>query len=275
MPILDADLNRDLSFAISAASCTGERLVALRATGRWQGSTLAEIGDHAADGLLQGLIRGRYPDDGIISEETPFSSLDLNTNRRWIVDPLDGTREYCELREDWAVHVALVVDGRCALGVIALPVPKIVLWGIAIPRHQRGGIDGGGILVDGNSMSPDAPRVMVSRSHTPSWIGRFCESIGAGSTTSCGSAGFKVARVLLGDADIYVHDKGLSDWDTCAPETIARALGWTVSTLDGNELQYTEPGANKHEFVLCRPAWRERVMGALARSGALSSCRLP
>jgi 3'(2'), 5'-bisphosphate nucleotidase len=265
------DVDSELRFAIDSARAAGERVGLLRASGRWSGDLLADIGDQAADGLLQGLIRGRFPEDGILSEETADSAARLSRRRCWIVDPLDGTREFGELREDWAVHVALTLDGRCALAAVALPANKRVLWGVALRGHERSGIEGGGVLARGDSQTTVGPRVVVSRSHTPDWIARFCESIGASATIPCGSAGYKVARLLLGDADVYVHKKGLKEWDTCAPETVARALGWSVCKLRGEEHRYNQADPKNHELVVCRPALRERVLAALAASGALEA----
>ena len=264
-------LEEELAFALGAARAAGERVGLLRASGRWSGDALADIGDQAADGLLQGLIRGRYPEDGLLSEETADSAARLARKRCWIIDPLDGTREFSELRGDWAVHVALTIDGRCAVAAVALPADGQVLWGVALAGRERSGIEGAGVLARGDSSAPHAPRVVISRSHTPEWTGRFCELIGAGATIPCGSAGYKVARLLLGDADVYVHKKGLKEWDTCAPETVARALGWSVCKLRGEEHRYNQADPKNHELVVCRPALRARVLAALAQSGALDA----
>jgi 3'(2'), 5'-bisphosphate nucleotidase len=265
------EIQRDLSFARQAARSAGERVLALQRSGRWKSDTLADIGDQAADGLLQGLIRGRYPEDGLLSEETADSPERLAKRRCWIVDPLDGTREFSELREDWAVHVALVVEGRCHLAAVALPALSLVLWGVASSGAELAGCDGPRELANGSSSPPAAPRVVVSRSHTPDWIGRFGAELGAAPPLPCGSAGFKVAKLLLGEADVYVHKKGLKEWDTCAPETVARALGWSVCKLRGEEHSYTRPDPKNHELVVCRPTHRARVLAALASSGALES----
>lgn len=268
----ESEIERELVFACAAARAAGERVLALRNSGRWSGDTLADIGDQAADGLLQGLIRGRYPDDGLLSEETVDSPERLAKRRCWIVDPLDGTREFRDLREDWAVHVALVFDGRCALAAMALPSLGCVLWGVALPGRERAGIQGATRpLARGDSQAPESPRIVVSRSHTPDWVGRFGEEIGAAPPIPCGSAGFKVAKLLLGEADIYVHKKGLKEWDTCAPEVVARSLGWTVCKLRGEEHRYNQADPKNHELVVCRPAHRERVLSAVRTSGALES----
>jgi 3'(2'), 5'-bisphosphate nucleotidase len=276
----DADLEHDLAFAIEAARSAGERVQGLRASGRWEGAVLADIGDQAADGLLQGLIRGRYPLDGLLSEETADTAARLERERCWIVDPLDGTREFGEGREDWAVHVALTWRGACALAAVALPSRGQVLWGVTLPGRVRAGVQGAPSAelsiaeTEGaprTSASSNAPlRVVVSRSHTPDWVGRFCSLVGAAAPLPWGSAGFKTAKLLLGEADVYVHKKGLKEWDTCAPETVARALGWSVCKLRGEAHHYNQPDPRNHEFVVCRPALRDQVLRALAESGALA-----
>ena len=261
-------LQEDLAFAQHAAKAAGERAMALRAAERWEGKMLADVGDNACDGFLQGLIQGRYPDDGILSEETADSPERLDKARTWIVDPLDGTREYSQLRDDWAVHVALTFDGRCALGAVALPAQNVCLWGVALEGQERAGIEGGGDVQAGSSEGSTPPRVAVSRSHTPSWVEKFTESVG-GEMRPAGSVGNKVCMLLRGEADIYVHQVGLKEWDTCAPETIARGLGWHVSKLRGEEHAYNLSDPRNHELVICRPAWRDRVLEAIATSGAL------
>ncbi len=265
-----ATIERDLAFAVEAARAAGRRSLLLRDSGRWEGEVLADIGDQASDGFLQGFVRGRHPEDGLLSEETADGPERLARERTWIVDPLDGTREFREGRDDWAVHVALTAGGRCVLGAVALPCERRVLWGVALEGHERGGVDGPGTLLPGASPSPEPPRVVVSRSHTPPWIEAFAAALG-GVLVPFGSAGFKVSRLLAGQADVYVHKTGLKEWDTCAPETVARALGWHVSRLRGEEHRYNRPDPRNHDLVVCRPAWRERVLAAVEASGALES----
>jgi 3'(2'), 5'-bisphosphate nucleotidase len=265
-----AELRRDLSFAIAAAQSAGARALALRATGRWQGDMLADVGDQAADGFLQGLVQGRYPDDGILSEETADTTDRLSRERTWIIDPLDGTREFSELRDDWAVHVGLTIGGRCLLGAVALPAQRELIWGVCGATELEAGSTGGARLARGDSRQPEAPRIAVSRSHTPPWIPAFASQFG-GVLVPSGSVGNKVAMMLLDHADIYVHKKGLKEWDTCAPECVARALGWTVCKLHGEDHRYNQSDPKNHEFVVCRPAWKQRVLEALESAGALKS----
>ncbi len=264
----ESEIERDLQFCIQAAQSAGERVLGLRNLERWEGKMMADIGDQAADGYLQGLIQGRYPEDGILSEETVDSPERLQRDRVWIVDPLDGTKEFSQMRDDWAVHVALTVGGRCALGAVALPNLNQTLWGVSLPGKERGGLVGGGELTSGTTDPQGAPRVVVSRSHTPPWVESFASSLEA-ELMPCGSAGYKASRLLVGEADCYVHKIGLKEWDTCAPETVARAMGWTVCKLRGEEHVYNQRNPKNHELVICRPALKERVLSAVAASGAL------
>ncbi len=261
-------IERDLAAAIDAARETGRRVASLRAMERWEGKMLADVGDQAGDGYLQGFFRGRYPEDGILSEETVDSPDRLAKDRAWILDPLDGTKEYGQMREDWAIHVALTVGGSCALAAVGLPHTDDVLWGVALPGHERAGSTSGTELLRGDSTPNDPPKVAVSRSHTPPWVESFAGKIGA-ELYPCGSAGFKVSRLLTGHADVYVHKIGLKEWDTCAPETVARALGWHVCKLRGEEHRYNQRDPKNHELVVCRPAIAEQVIEAIAASGAL------
>jgi 3'(2'), 5'-bisphosphate nucleotidase len=265
-----ATIERDLAFAIAAARDAGDRGLALRALDRWEGKTLGDVCDQACDGLLHGLLAGRYPDDGVLSEETVDTPERLSKSRVWIVDPLDGTKEYAQLRDDWAVHVALAVDGRCVLGAVALPSQGKVLYGVSADGAERAGSEGdhSGELVSGTSPQQGRPRIAVSRSHTPEWVDRFAAAI-EGDLVPAGSAGHKAGMLLTGDADMYVHKIGLKEWDTCAPETIARSLGWHVCRLDGSEHVYNQADPRNHELVMCRPAARDAVLAALSESGAL------
>ena len=267
-------IRRDLEFCIEATRRAGRRAIALRKSERWQDATLADIGDNAVDGYLQGLIQGRYPEDGILSEETKDTARRIDRARTWIVDPLDGTREYSQQRDDWAVHLALTIDGACAVAAVGLPAKDLVLWGVALPGAERAGVvasDGPSDrkLFDGATSGAMPPRIACSRSHTPSWMEAFCEELHGGELVRAGSAGNKVGLCVLGEADVYVHRTGLKEWDTCAPETIARSLGWTVCRLRGEEHAYNQSAPRNDELVVCRPAWRERVLAAIAKCGAL------
>lgn len=266
-------VERDLQFAIETARLAGQRAASLRKLDRWEGKMLADIGDQACDGYVQGALFGRYLEDGVLSEETADSAERLSKDRAWIIDPLDGTREYSQLRDDWAIHVALTYRGECALAAVDLPAQGKTLWGVSLPGQERAGLVGDGALVAGDGEVSGAPRIACSRSHTPPWMERFHETIGGGELVRAGSVGNKVSLLLLGEADLYVHKVGLKEWDTCAPETIARALGWHVCKLRGDAHRYNQADPVNHELVVCRPAIKDRVIEALASSGALEDDR--
>ncbi len=267
-PFDQANLDQDLAFAILAAQQAGERALGIRESGRWQERTLADVGDQACDAYLQGLILGRYPIDGLLSEETADTPARLGKDRVWIVDPLDGTKEYQAGRDDWAVHVALTVEGQCCLGAVSLPSQGRTLWGVSTPGFQASGIIGPGEPLSGTSVGPRKIRLAVSRSHTPAWVERLAEALDA-ELVPAGSVGNKVGLLCMDQADVYVHKTGLKEWDTCAPECVALALGWTVSRLDGSRQKYNQSNPYNDEMLVCRPADRERILKAVAACGAL------
>lgn len=261
-------LAEDLRFAIHAARTAGERALHLLGTGRWSDETLGDVVDHACDGLLQGLIGGRYPEDGLLSEETKDSPRRLSKDRTWIVDPLDGTKELRAGLQDWGVHVALTEGGRCVLGAVALPAQDRLLWGVTQPGMESAGLEGTGDWLRGDRERPAGRplRMAVSRSHTPPWVERLGEELGA-ELLPAGSVGHKVGLMVTGEADLYAHRVGLKEWDTAAPECVARAMGWHVSRLDGSPQAYNQPDPRNGELLVCRPAARERILTALQRCG--------
>lgn len=261
-----------LHFARRIADETGRRLVALRASGRWRDEAmLGDVGDQAADAYLQGSLRAAYPDDGLLSEETVDAPERLAKRCVWIVDPLDGTKEYSSGRSDWAVHVGLAVDGRAVMGVVALPAIGRVMAGIAnsngdvhaIPE-SHGGEWPTAFATDEGPVHGRPLRLVVSRSHTPGHVQRLAHELGGAELVPCGSVGFKVAMLLFGQADAYVHKHGLKEWDTCAPEAVARACGFSVCRFDGSEHRYNQPDPRRDEIVVCRPWLRDRLLAALA-----------
>lgn len=260
-----------LAFAIEIAATVGRRLLALRQAGRWADpGVLGDVGDQAADGYLQGALRGRFPEDGVLSEETVDDRLRLQCRQTWIVDPLDGTKEYSTQRHDFAVHVGFAVDGVPQLGAVALP---------AIGRTLAADLARGGTAVLGSegewpqalaaaAAVGDRLRIVCSRSHTPEWVRRLAVGLGDAELVPCGSVGFKVAMLLFGRADVYVHDRGLKEWDTCAPEVVARGAGFWVGRLDGKAQRYNQPNPRNDQFVVCRPELRDRVLAAAAAARA-------
>lgn len=239
-------LDDDARLAAAIAAAAGELLIMLRDAGLLAGRALGDAGDAAADALILAALRQHRPDDAILSEESADGPERLAQSRVWIVDPLDGTREYREGREDWAVHVALAVDGIASVGAVALPARGIVLASDAVSPPP--GCDG-------------PPRMVVSRSRPPELCCRAAEAIGA-TLVPMGSAGAKAMAVVLGEADIYVHAGGQYQWDNCAPAAVAAAAGLHVSRLDGSPLRYNGADTELPDLLICRHGLAERVIAA-------------
>jgi 3'(2'), 5'-bisphosphate nucleotidase len=194
-------------------------------------------------------LADRFPDDRIRSEEADRSlALDNDSGRVWIVDPLDGTREYSEDREDWAVHVALAVDAEPRVGAVALPALGLVLGTGDPPRP---------------SAPASPPRLVVSRTRPPECAPLVAERLGA-VTVPMGSAGAKIAAVIRGEAEVYVHAGGQYEWDSAAPVAVALAGGFHASRLDGSPLRYSQPDPWLPDLIVCHPSFTGAVLDALA-----------
>ncbi len=269
VPLPVAELPARLDFAMTIAAQAGQRLLALRTGGRWADEqVLGDVADHAADAFLQGSLLGAFPQDGVRSEEAVDAAPRTPAPWTWILDPLDGTKEYRSGRHDWAVHVGLVRDCRPVLGAVALPAIDRVVGAICVPGRERVVVQGRSgdwpLALTGDPGEGGRLRLAVSRSHTPDWIRRFAADLGDAELVPSGSVGFKVALLLFGRADVYAHKPGLKEWDTCAPEAVARAAGWWCSRLDGSAQTYGHADPRNDEIAVCRPRLRDRVLTALA-----------
>jgi len=237
--------------AAELAGEAGKVLLGLQertAPGRERG----DQGDRLSNRLLVDALTDRFPGDRIRSEEAEeVLALEDDAGRVWIIDPLDGTREFSEGREDWAVHVALAVDGAPLVGAVALPGLGVVLGTGDPPRP-----------------SPPAtpPRMVVSRSRPPEFVPVVADALGA-VTVPMGSAGAKIAAVLRGEAEVYVHAGGQYEWDSAAPVAVALAGGFHASRLDGSPLRYARPDPWLPDLVVCHPALRDAVHAALDAAG--------
>ena len=213
------------------------------------GRRLGREGDAAAHDLLVRLLARHRPADAVLSEEGAADPERVHRSRVWIVDPLDGTREYGEVpRSDWAVHVALVVDGDPVAGAVALPGRGLTL------------------ATDPPPPPPPAvdrpPRIVVSRTRPPWQATRIAEAL-AGELVPLGSAGAKAMAVVLGEADVYPHAGGQYEWDSAAPVAVARAAGLHASRLDGSPLVYNRPDPYLPDLLVCRPDLAEQVLAAV------------
>jgi 3'(2'), 5'-bisphosphate nucleotidase len=211
---------------------------------------VGSAGDQASHRFLVDELARLYPDDKVRSEE----GLEhvAGDGRLWIVDPLDGTREFRQRgRSDWAVHVALAVAGVAIVGAVALPALDLVLSAGEPPVLP--------------ALDPaERPRVVVSRSRPPDVAYDVTEEIG-GVMIPMGSAGAKIAAVVLGAAEVYVHAGGQYEWDSCAPVAVATASGLHASRLDGSPLRYGDPDAWLPDLVVCRQEYAEAVLAVTTR----------
>jgi 3'(2'), 5'-bisphosphate nucleotidase len=239
--------------ARSWAAKAGQLLLELRSSSE-PGKALGDAGDQLAHRYLMQRISDRYPSDRVRSEESDQTQkLNGQTGRVWIVDPLDGTREYSENRDDWAVHVALAIDGVPVVGAVALPALGTVLWTGNPPPLPR---------------PPTVPRMVVSRSRPPQFVPFVAEEVGA-TVVPMGSAGAKIAAVIQGDAEIYLHSGGQYEWDSAAPVAVALATGLVATRLDGSSLVYSQEDPWLPDLVVAHPSIADSVMSALRESSAL------
>jgi 3'(2'), 5'-bisphosphate nucleotidase len=240
----------DGELAALAAERAGQLLLALRAESGLRGDALGRAGDAQANAAIVELLTQHRPDDALLSEEQPSSPARLQQSRVWIVDPLDGTREFGEpgARTDWAVHVALCIDGVPAASAVALPGLKQV-WRSDRVRPLPAPYGG-------------RPRLVVSRTRPPPLADALAQRLGA-QLLRIGSAGAKAMAVLRGDAELYVHTGGMNEWDSCAPVGVALAHGLMACRFDGSACRFNQPEPKTPDLLLGRAEWVEQARGLL------------
>ena len=239
----------DAELAAHLAQVAGRILVEVRDSAMFTGKALGKAGDETANQFLVHALREQRPDDGLLSEESKDTDERLSKKRVWIVDPVDGTREYGEARTDWAVHVALCVNGKPEIGAVALPGLDVVL------------------RTDVPGELPEAaakPRMVVSRTRPAAEAVSVSEAIGA-ELVGMGSAGAKAMAVVRGEAEIYLHTGGQYEWDSAAPAAVALAHGLHASRIDGSPLTYNNRDTYMPDLLICRPEWAERVLAKVAK----------
>ena len=231
----------DHELAATLAEQAGKLLLAIRVQG-------GAAGDEQSNRFLLDQLQLARPNDAILSEESPDDQVRTEYSRVWIIDPLDGTREYGEPpRDDWAVHVALAVDGEPVVGAVALPAAGLVLHTGQPP-----------------GLAPPAPgplRVAVSRSRPSREVMQLTAALSA-EPVPMGSAGAKAMAVVRGEVDVYAHSGGQYEWDSCAPVAVAAAAGLHVSRLDGTPLHYNRPDPYLPDVLICRPESADLVLEA-------------
>ena len=249
----DHVLARDLAVA------AGERLLGLRARGG-EPDLLRKDGDRRSHEFLTAELASRRPGDVVLSEEGADDPARLAARRVWIVDPLDGTREFGDPgRTDWAVHVALWArrpdatgSGDLTAGAVALPAQGMVLSTVPGGASEAAGARGAAGRV----------RIVVSRTRAPQLVRDISDLIDA-ELVPLGSAGAKVAAVVCGEADAYVHAGGFYEWDTAAPVAVARAAGLHASRIDGSPLAYNQPDLLMPDILVCRPVLAGPLLQAI------------
>jgi 3'(2'), 5'-bisphosphate nucleotidase len=244
----------DHALARDLAVQAGRRLLDLRAQGGDQ-DVLRKAGDRLSHDFLTAELAARRPGDVVLSEEGADNPARLGADRVWIVDPLDGTREFGEPgRTDWAVHVALWEDGDLTAGAVALPAQDQVLSTVPSagePPPSRA-----------DDEAPGKIRIVVSRSRPPAFVRNISGLIDA-ELVPLGSAGAKVAAVINGEVDAYVHGGGFYEWDTAAPVAVARAAGLHASRIDGSALAYNQPDLLMPDILVCPPALAGTLLRAI------------
>ena len=242
----DPGISPDHELAARLATQAGELLLGIRAElAEASASERKAAGDKRSHDFLMEALAAERPDDAVLSEEGTDNPVRLHAERVWIVDPLDGTREFAELdRDDWAVHVALWQSGDLVAGAVALPPQGITL---ATPT------------VEPPPPAPDTPRIVVSRTRPPAIALEVRDRLN-GTLVEMGSAGAKVAAVVRGLADVYVHAGGQYEWDSAAPVAVARAAGLHTSRIDGSALVYNRPDPLLPDLLVCRREFADAVL---------------
>ena len=244
----------DDRLAAELAEDAGKRLLDLRAEGGAP-NELRKAGDRLSHEFLAAELAARRPGDAVLSEEGRDNPARLAASRVWIVDPLDGTREFGEAgRTDWAVHVALWERGALTAGAVALPAQGQVL-STATPPVVPSAPDG------------RALRVVVSRTRPPAFLERLGEFADL-TLIPLGSAGAKAAAVIQGEADAYVHAGGQYEWDSAAPVAVAVAAGLHASRIDGSALEYNQPDPVLPDILICPTVLAKPLLDAIAAAGA-------
>jgi 3'(2'), 5'-bisphosphate nucleotidase len=241
----------DARLAADLAGVAGALLLDIRASGG-DGAQ----GDRESNLLILNRLAEARPGDAVLSEESPDDRSRLQSERVWIIDPLDGTREFAMPgREDWAVHVALWQAGTgIAAAAVSLPARgEVYASDQPAPTAAAG-------------RQPRRRRIVVSDSRAPAVAAAVAQDLNA-DLTRLGSAGAKTMAVVRGDADAYLHAGGQWEWDSAAPVGVALAAGLHASRLDGSPLAYNQPNPYLPDLLVCQPWWAEALLAALARHG--------
>jgi 3'(2'), 5'-bisphosphate nucleotidase len=237
----------DAELAAHLAQVAGKLLLQVRAANVFADKALGKAGDATANQFLIHALRETRPQDGLLSEEMKDDGARLKQSRVWIVDPVDGTREYGEGRTDWAVHVCLAIDGVATIGAVALPGAGVVMRSDRPAPMPRAG-------------SP--LRMVVSRTRPAKEAVEVAQKLGA-ELVAMGSSGAKAMAILRGEADIYLHSGGQYEWDSAAPVAVAQAYGLHCSRIDGSPLRYNNENVYMPDLLIARKDHAQSVLKLL------------
>jgi 3'(2'), 5'-bisphosphate nucleotidase len=247
---VDVKAMSDADLAAHLAEIAGRILLDVRDSGLFSPKALGKAGDQTANQFLCHALREVRGEDGLLSEEEKDNPERLDKSRVWIVDPVDGTREYGEARADWAVHVGMAIDGQPVIGAVALP-----------------GLDGGTVLRSDQPrevpLAPEKLRMVVSRTRPAAEAVAVAQALDA-ELVPMGSAGAKAMAVILGQADIYLHSGGQYEWDSMAPAAVALAHGLHCSRIDGSPLVYNQSDVYLPDLLICRKEHVASILSLIA-----------
>lgn len=239
----------DHDLAYYLATGIGDIVRGTRAGGLLNGRSLARVANEVAQNWTDEVLAVHRPDDGVLSENVADDLRRLDDSRVWIIDVIDGTKEFSTGRSDWSVHVALVVDGQPELASVGLPDA-----GRVFRSDQVAHVDG-----------PHSGAMVISRNNPPAGAHEVAEELGL-RVRPMGSAGAKMLSVLLGDADVYLHAGGQNEWDQAAPVGVALAAGLHASRLDGTPIRFNKEDTYSPDILVCRPELTEQVLAAVAKT---------
>lgn len=260
-------LQAELQAACDAARAAGHAAMrfygSARSVAKEGGSPVTEA-DHAANREIVDALAAAFPGDAILSEESADSAARLSAQRVWIVDPLDGTREFLAQNGEFAVMIGLAIGGRAVLGAVYQPANDVLF---AAAEGEGATLTRGGETVALRCGAPgaDGLRLVGSRSHPDPLLVRMQEALGITDVRPSGSVGVKCGLIAMGERDLYVHPVPyLKEWDTCAPEAILRAAGGDVTDCRGEPLRYNKPDPRQpHGIMACGPGLMEGVLATI------------
>ncbi|RCV56037.1 3'(2'),5'-bisphosphate nucleotidase CysQ [Marinitenerispora sediminis] len=255
-----SSIRNDHEVARDLATEAGQQLLRLRDRhGFEEPEVLRTLGDRLSHEFLFSALERLRPSDAVLSEEGVDDRRRLSARRVWIIDPLDGTREFAEAgRGDWAVHVALWENGELVAGAVSLPAQGSTLSTVDPPWLPE------------ERPSDQRLRITTSRTRPPEFVQRLATQLGA-EVLPMGSAGAKICAVLLGIADIYLHAGGQYEWDSAAPVAVAHAAGLHASRIDGSKLTYNEVDPSLPDILVCRPELSSMLLASVREVADLNS----